>query len=61
MRYETDGIRNAVSFIQVFMVLKRPETGRYAQAGAVTLTINDIRAQKDLKQYARHLCWAVKM
>ncbi|RZH79661.1 agmatinase, partial [Staphylococcus aureus] len=34
----------------------KPETGRFAQeAGAVTLTINDIRADKDLKTYAHEI------
>ncbi|PTI61930.1 arginase family protein, partial [Staphylococcus succinus] len=34
----------------------KPETGRFAQAsGAVTLTINDIRNAKDLKQFSRDI------
>ncbi|WP_251518649.1 agmatinase family protein [Staphylococcus sp. HKU1] len=55
--YNTEGIRNeSIIHTGIHGPRNKPETGRYAQeAGAVTLTINDIRNANDLKQYARDI------
>ncbi len=49
--YNTDGIRNeSIIHTGIHGPRNQPATGRYAQqAGAVTLTINDIREAQDLK------------
>lgn len=55
--YEEDGVRNeSIIHTGIHGPRNKPEAGRYAkEAGAVTITINDIRAAKDLKAYAREI------
>lgn len=55
--YETEGIRNeSMIHTGIKGPRNKPENGKAAkEAGAVTLTINDIRAQNDLKAYANEI------
>ncbi|MCY1589060.1 agmatinase family protein [Staphylococcus pettenkoferi] len=55
--YKTEGVRNeSIIHTGIHGPRNQPETGRYAEeAGAKTLTINDIRAAKDLKAFARDI------
>ncbi|SUJ26009.1 agmatinase [Staphylococcus arlettae] len=55
--YETDGIRNeSIIHTGIHGPRNKPETGQYAeQAGAVTLTINDIREATNLKKLAKDI------
>ncbi|MCD8821797.1 agmatinase family protein [Staphylococcus gallinarum] len=55
--YHTDGIRNeSIIHTGIHGPRNKPETGKYAnEAGAVTITINDIRAATNLKQFARDI------
>lgn len=55
--YELDAVPNGnIIHTGIHGPRNTPESGRNAkEAGAVTITINDIRAQKDLKAYAREI------
>lgn len=55
--YETEGVRNeSLIHAGIKGPRNKPENGKAAKdAGAVTLTINDIRAQDDLKAYANEI------
>ncbi len=55
--YETEGVRNeSLIHTGIKGPRNKPETGKHAKdAGAVTITINDIREQKDLKKYANEI------
>lgn len=55
--YETDGVRNeSLIHTGIHGPRNKPESGKNAkEAGAVTITINDIRAAKDLKAYAAEI------
>lgn len=55
--YETEGVRNeSLIHTGIKGPRNKPETGKLAEeAGAVTLTINDIREQKDLRKYANEI------
>src|SRR5699024_4596889 len=55
--YETEGVRNeSLIHTGIKGPRNKPETGKYAtEAGAVTLTINDIKEAKDLKAYANEI------
>ncbi|OKL37483.1 agmatinase family protein [Domibacillus mangrovi] len=55
--YELDAVPNSnIIHTGIHGPRNIPESGRNAkEAGAVTITINDIRAQKDLKAYAKEI------
>ncbi|EKU49037.1 agmatinase family protein [Staphylococcus massiliensis] len=55
--YETEGIVNeSIMHTGIHGPRNKPDTGRYAKEnGATTITINDIKAQDDLKAYARDI------
>lgn len=55
--YETDGVRNeSIIHTGIHGPRNHPSTGRYAEeAGAVTITINDIRESNNIKQFARDI------
>lgn len=55
--YETDGVRNeSIIHTGIHGPRNKPESGKNAkEAGAVTITINDIRAAGDLKAYAAEI------
>lgn len=55
--YELDAVPNGnIIHTGIHGPRNMPESGRNAkEAGAVTITINDIRAQKDLKAYAKEI------
>ncbi|MGG3448893.1 agmatinase family protein [Domibacillus aminovorans] len=55
--YELDAVPNGnIIHTGIHGPRNTPESGRNAkEAGAVTITINDIRAQKDLKAYAKEI------
>ncbi|MCM3381563.1 agmatinase family protein [Shouchella rhizosphaerae] len=55
--YELEGVRNeSIVHAGIHGPRNKPESGRNAkEAGAVTITINDIREQRDLKGYAAHM------
>jgi len=52
--YETEGVRSeSIIHTGIHGPRNKPESGKYAkEAGAVTITINDIRNSKDLKKLA---------
>lgn len=55
--YELDGVRNeSIIHTGIHGPRNKPESGRNAfEAGAVSITINDIRENRDLKAYAREI------
>lgn len=55
--YEQDGVRNeSIIHTGIHGPRNKPESGRNAkEAGAVTITINDIRETKDLKAFAAEI------
>ncbi|KAB7708152.1 agmatinase [Bacillus aerolatus] len=55
--YELDGVRNeSIIHTGIHGPRNQPQAGRNAKAAnAVTITINDIRAQKDLKAFAKEI------
>ncbi|ANQ63422.1 agmatinase family protein [Staphylococcus equorum] len=55
--YETEGVRNeSIIHTGIHGPRNHPSTGRYAEeAGAVTITINDIRESNNIKQFARDI------
>lgn len=55
--YELEGVRNeSIIHAGIHGPRNKPESGRYAQeAGAFTITVNDIRASKDLKSLAAEI------
>lgn len=55
--YEQEGVRNeSIIHTGIHGPRNKPESGRNAKAaGAVTITINDIRGHKDLKEMAKEI------
>lgn len=55
--YEQEGVRNeSIIHTGIHGPRNKPEAGRNAkEAGAVTITINDIRESEDIKAYAREI------
>ncbi|KMK77383.1 agmatinase family protein [Alkalihalobacillus pseudalcaliphilus] len=55
--YELEGVRNeSIIHTGIHGPRNKPESGRNAkEAGAVTLTINDIRESQDLRKLAHHM------